>query len=239
MSKNYYNEIYAFPSTDTYSLTDAYSSTDKPSAIIKTPHSYIEGRNGLEFIDVEAYQFSKNDIYITGLIDDIMANNVVAQIRYLVNKANDSYIEDYDESNRPINIYINSGGGVIYSGLMIYDAIQAASKKVEVNLHCMGMAASMAAILFMSGKKGHRFIIPHGQVMIHEPRSLKEVGGSATSVKAFSDSLLEYKSFLVDIIAKHTGKTKKEIEKAISFDNLMDAEKAIEFGICDEIKDIV
>jgi len=96
----------------------------------------------------------------------------------------------------------------------------------------------MGAIIFAGGPKGRRFILPHSEVMIHEPLIPGRFGGSASSIKKTSDSILGVKSILVDILVKHTGKAKRTIEKAISYDNLMNAQEAVEFGICDEIRDL-
>ena len=122
------------------------------------------------------------------------------------------------------------------SWFVIYDLIQAAP--FEVNLYCFGMAASMGAIILAGGKKGHRFILPHSKVMIHEPLIEGGMGGSATSIKKTSDSILETKDILNNILVKHTSKTLDEINEATSFDNYMNAEEAIKFGLCDEIRDL-
>ena len=123
------------------------------------------------------------------------------------------------------------------AGLLIYDCIQ--SCDVEVNIVCAGMAASMAAILLASGKKGHRYILPHSKVMIHEPLISQGVGGSATSIKNISDTILAMRELVNNILAKHTGKTLEEVNKATAFDNYMNAEAAIEFGICDQVAEKV
>ena len=101
------------------------------------------------------------------------------------------------------------------------------------------MAASMAAIILAGGQKGHRFILPHSKVMIHEPLISNGVGGSATSIKNISDSIIETRALVNNILVKHTGKDLEEINKATSFDNYMNAEEAIKFGICDEIAEKV
>ena len=95
----------------------------------------------------------------------------------------------------------------------------------------------MAAIIFAGGQEGHRYILPHSKVMIHEPLLANGVGGSATSIKNISDSILETRELVNGILAKHTGKTLKAVNKATSFDNYMNAKEAIEFGICDKILD--
>ena len=100
---------------------------------------------------------------------------------------------------------------------------------------CTGMAASMAAILLAGGQKGNRYILEHSKVMIHEPLLANGVGGSATSIKNISESILETRKIVNGILAEHTGKSIEEINEATSFDNYMNAKEAIEFGICDAI----
>ena len=119
---------------------------------------------------------------------------------------------------------------------MIYDIIQ--SYPYELRIVCIGLAASMGAILLAGGRKGKRFILPHSKVMIHEPLITKGFGGSATSIEQKAKTILEVKRELNEILAKHTGKTLEEINKATAFDNFMSAEEAVEFGICDAIGSI-
>ena len=138
-----------------------------------------------------------------------------------------------EDEQSPISIYVNSPGGEIYSGLAIYDMIQAC--KAPINMYCIGMAASMGALIFSSGQKGRRYILPHSKVMIHEPMILNQIGGSASTIKSTADSILQTRELLNGILAKHTGKTIKEINKATDHDNFMTAEQAIAFGLCDEI----
>ena len=106
---------------------------------------------------------------------------------------------------------------------------------IPVYMYCTGMAASMAAVLLAGGQPGRRYILPHSKTMIHEPLLSGGVGGSATSIRNISDSILETRSIVNGILAKHTGKSIKEINKATSYDNYMNAEKSVEFGICDKV----
>ena len=162
------------------------------------------------------------NVFLKGTIDDNMANDFLSQMLYL-------------EENpvMPVNIYINSHGGQVDAGLMIYDIIQ--GSKLTINMICTGTAASMAAILLAGGQKGRRFIMEHSKVMIHEPLISNGVGGSATSIRNISDSIMETKNIVNGILAKHTGKSLDEINEATSFDNYMNAKEAIEFGICDKL----
>ena len=156
-----------------------------------------------------------------------MANDFVSQMLYLV------------EKGEPVEIYINSPGGSVNAGLVIYDMIQACAEKIDIDLYCVGLAASMGAVILAGGKKGHRFILPHSKVMIHEPLLAGGLGGSATSIKKTADSILETKAVTNGILAKHTGKTMEEIDEATSFDNFMNAGEAVKFGICDKIRNMI
>ena len=150
------------------------------------------------------------------------ASVIVAQLLYL-----------QDESDEPIYLYINSNGGEVDAGLYIYDVLQ--SLTVPVYTYCTGIAASMAALLLAGGQQGRRFILPHSKTMIHEPLLVGGVGGSATSIRNISDSILETRKIVNGILAKHTGKSLKEVNKATAYDNYMNAEKSVEFGICDKV----
>ena len=163
-------------------------------------------------------------LFLTGTIDSEMANAFLMQLIYLK-----------QEADLPVTIYINSPGGEVNAGLMIYDALQGC--RLKIDMICTGMAASMAAILLASGQKGRRFILKHSKVMIHEPLISEGVGGSATSIRNISDSICETRRIVNEILSEHTGKSIDEINEATSFDNYMDAEEAIRFGICDAITD--
>lgn len=139
-----------------------------------------------------------------------------------------------NDEKKDVSIFINSPGGEIVAGLMMYDIIR--SYKYPIDIYCTGLAASMAAILLSSGKKGHRFILPHSKVMIHEPLIEGGVGGSATTIEKTAQSILEVRSLINGILAENTGKTLEEINSATVFDNFMNAEQAVDFGLCDEIR---
>lgn len=186
------------------------------------PSIEVESAHGVREVSLDTRHLMNRRIFIHGEINEESANDFLSQMLYLE-----------QESEDPITIYINSPGGSVNAGLVIYDCIQASNP--EINLICAGTAASMAAIIFAGGQKGHRYILPHSKVMIHEPLLAGGVGGSATSIKNISDSILETREIVNKILAKHTGKTLKEINKATSFDNYMNAKEAIEFGLCDEI----
>lgn len=186
------------------------------------PSVEVESRNGIREVSLHTRHFMKRRVFLNGEIDREMADDIVSQLLYL-----------QEDSNEPISIYINSGGGEVNAGLYIYDVIQ--SLTVPVYMYCTGMAASMAAIILAGGQPGRRFILPHSKMMIHEPLLSGGLGGSATSIQNISKSILETRKITNGILAKHTGKTVKEIDKATSFDNYMNAEASVEFGLCDRV----
>lgn len=190
------------------------------------PSVEVESANGTREVSLSTRHLMNRRIFLTGEINSELADAFLSQLLYLQ--------EDSEES---VTIYINSPGGEVNAGLMIYDAIQASPLKI--NMVCSGMAASMAAIIFAGGQKGRRFILKHSKVMIHEPLIAGGVGGSATSIKNISDSILETRKIVNDILAHHTGKKLEEIDEATAFDNYMNAEEAIKFGICDKITDTI
>ena len=143
-------------------------------------------------------------VFITGEIDDTLANNVIAELLYL-----DSI------NNNDINIYINSPGGSVSAGMAIYDTINFLSS--DVSTTCLGIAASMAAFLLAAGKKGKRFILPNADVMIHQP--LGGAQGQATEIKIASDRIVNLRKRLNKCLSKNTGQSLKKIEKDTERDN--------------------
>ena len=186
------------------------------------PSVEVESAHGTREVSLATRHLMNRKIFLTGSIDGEMANNFLSQFLYLE-----------QESEEPVTIYINSPGGEVNAGLMIYDTIR--GSRLSINMVCTGMAASMAAILLAGGQKGRRYILKHSKVMIHEPLISNGVGGSATSIKNISESILETREIVNGILAEHTGKSIEEINEATNFDNYMNAEEAIKFGICDEI----
>ena len=159
-------------------------------------------------------------VFITGEIDDAMANNVIAELLYL-----DSI------NNNDINIYINSPGGSVSAGMAIYDTINFLAS--DVSTTCLGIAASMAAFLLAAGKRGKRFILPNADVMIHQP--LGGAQGQATDIKIASDRIVNLRKRLNKCLAKNTGQSLKKIEKDTERDNYLDAREAVNYGIVDKI----
>lgn len=159
-------------------------------------------------------------ILLTGEINDNTANIVVAELLYL-----DSI------NHNDINIYINSPGGSITSGMAIYDTMNYI--KSDVSTICIGMSASMAAFLLSCGKKGKRYILPNSEVMIHQP--LGGASGQATEIKIAAERILKLKDKLNKILATNTGKDLSTIENDTERDYFMDSNEALEYGIVDRI----
>ncbi len=184
----------------------------------------VEDCKGSRDVDIITQQFSKARLYLVGEIDQRMAMDFVTAMSVLA------------DEERDVEIIINSPGGEVSAGLVIYDIIQ--SYKNRITMYCTGLAASMGAVIFAGGQKGRRFILPHSKVMIHEPLIAGGMGGSATTIEKTAQTILETKSVLSKILSHHTGKTVEQINEATVFDNYMSAEEAIEFGICDDIRSI-
>ena len=188
------------------------------------PQYTAETSNGVHGIELQTRHFDKRKVFLTGEVTDQMAIDFVSEIEFL------------SESDESVTIFLNSPGGSVNAGLLIYDVLQAVP--FPVNIYCIGMAASMGAIILAGGQKGRRYILPHSKVMIHEPLIEGGMGGSATSIKKTADSILGTKKIINSILAKNTGRSLKEIDKATGYDNFMDAEEAVKFGICDEVRNL-
>ncbi|MBR1852646.1 MAG: ATP-dependent Clp protease proteolytic subunit [Lachnospiraceae bacterium] len=181
-----------------------------------------KGYNSIKEVQIRSELLGNRKVFLTGNIDSDLADDFLQQMMFLA-----------QESKEPVDVYINSPGGEIDAGLLIYDVLQGI--EIPVNLICTGTAASMAAIILAAGEKGRRFILPHSRTMIHEPLLRGGVGGSATSIRNLSESILETRDLVNNLLAKHTGKTLAEINEATSYDNHMNAEESVTFGLCDRI----
>ena len=170
--------------------------------------------------DIFSRLLKERIIFLSGEINDNVANSIVAQLLYL-----DSL------GNSDISIYINSPGGSISSGMAIYDTMNFI--KSDVSTICVGIAASMGAFLLSSGTKGKRYILPNADVMIHQPLGGAEV--QATDIKIATERILNLKDRLNKILAKNTGNSLKKIEKDTERDNYLNADEAITYGLVDKI----
>ncbi len=160
-------------------------------------------------------------IFLGSAIDDSVANVIVAQLLFL----------EAEDPEKDISIYINSPGGVISSGMAIYDTMKFI--KNEVVTICIGQAASMASLLLTGGTKGKRFILPNSRVLIHQP--LGGAQGQATDIIIQAEEIKRIKDMTIDLLAGNTGQTKKKIGLDIERDYIMNAEEAVKYGIVDKV----
>lgn len=187
-------------------------------------HFPSKSSNGISLVPLESKLLLGRTIFIEGEITQEMACEFVKQM-ILLSRENEK---------RPIKILINSPGGEINAGLLMYDIIQASS--VPIQTYCLGRAYSMAAILFMSGNNG-RYMLENSELMLHEPLVETRIGGSSSSIRSISDTLQKTQQFLIGIIAKHTGQPDEKIAETISFDHYFSSKESIDFGLCDGLVD--
>lgn len=160
-------------------------------------------------------------IFIGSPIDDNVANIVVAELLYL----------QMEDADKDINIYINSPGGGVTSGLSIYDTMQFV--KPDVNTYCVGQASSMGAVLLSAGTKGKRYALPYARIMVHQPWG--GVQGAAADIHIQANEILRMRSQLEDILVKHTGQKMERIKADTDRDYFMGAAEAKEYGIVDHV----
>ena len=160
-------------------------------------------------------------IFLSGPIDDSVANVVIAQMLFL----------ESENPDKDIHLYINSPGGSVTAGMAIYDTMQYI--KPDVSTICVGLAASMASILLMAGKKGKRYALPHSEVMIHQPLGGYE--GQASDIAIHAKNILRIREEMYDVIVKHTGKDKETVAADTDRDNFMTAEDDQLYGIIDQV----
>jgi ATP-dependent Clp protease protease subunit len=182
----------------------------------------IEQTNrGERSFDIYSRLLKDRIIFLGEEINDVTASLVIAQLLFL----------ESEDPDKDISIYINSPGGSITSGMAIYDTMNYI--KPDVSTICVGMAASMAAFLLASGKKGKRYALPNSEIMIHQP--LGGARGQATDIKIQTERLLKLKDKLNGILAEKTGKNLEQIEKDTDRDNFMSPSEAIDYGLIDVI----
>ena len=160
-------------------------------------------------------------VFIGTPIDDMVANNVIAQLLFL----------QMEDPKKDIHLYINSPGGVVTGGMAIYDTIN--FLQCDVVTYCIGMAASMATVILGAGTKGKRFALPNSRVMIHQPSG--GAGGQAADIAIAAKEILRWRKVLNEVIAKHTGKTADQVEKDSDRDYYMTAKEAQSYGIVDHV----
>ncbi|UBX47639.1 ATP-dependent Clp endopeptidase proteolytic subunit ClpP [Providencia alcalifaciens] len=171
--------------------------------------------------DIYSRLLKERIIFLTGQVEDHMANLIVAQMLFL----------EAENPEKDIQLYINSPGGVITAGMSIYDTMQFI--KPDVSTICMGQACSMGAFLLTAGTKGKRFCLPNSRVMIHQP--LGGYQGQATDIEIHAQEILKVKSRMNELMAQHTGKTIEEISRDTERDRFLSANEAKEYGLVDNI----
>ena len=171
--------------------------------------------------DIYSRLLKERIIFLHGVVRDEMANLIVAQMLYL----------QFEDPNADIHLYINSPGGSVSSGMAIYDTMQFISCPVAT--YCMGLAASMGAMLLTAGAKGKRYALPNAEIMIHQPLGGYE--GNATEIDIHVKNIKKLKSKLNDLMKTHTGKTLEQIEKDTDRDNFMTAAEARDYGLIDSV----
>ena len=189
------------------------------SALI--PYIVEQTSRGERSYDIYSRLLEDRIIFLSGEIDDAVANTVVAQLIYLEAK----------DPQKDISLYINSPGGSVSAGLAIYDTMNYI--KCDVSTICIGMAASMGAFLLSSGQKGKRFALPNSEIMIHQP--LGGAQGQASDIKIAAEHILKTKRKLNEILASNSGKPLAQIERDTDRDNYLSAQEALEYGLIDKV----
>ena len=191
------------------------------TALNLVPMVVEQTARGERAYDIYSRLLKDRVVFIVGPIEDQVANLVVAQLLFL----------ESENPDKDVQLYINSPGGVVTSGLAIYDTMQFI--KPDVATTCIGQAASMGSLLLAGGAKGKRYCLPHSRVMIHQPSGGFE--GQASDIHIHAREILNTKQRLNEILAKHTGQTVERIAQDSDRDNFMEATKAVEYGLIDTV----
>jgi len=191
----------------------------RPESII--PYVVEQSPRGERAFDIFSLLLKERIVFLGYPIDDQIANVIIAQLLYL----------EREDPDKDINIYINSPGGVISAGLAIYDTMQLL--RCDLATICVGECASMATVLLAAGTKGKRYALPHSTIHIHQARG--GATGQAADIEIHAKEVLRRNEVVKDILARHTGRSMEEITRDTDRDFFMDAERAKDYGIVDEI----
>jgi len=202
-------------------MTKRLSRNVDPTDSILIPTVIEKSHEGERAFDIYSRLLKDRVIFLGTAIDSNVANLIIAQLLFLEN----------EDSKKDIIMYINSPGGQVTAGLAIYDTMQYI--KPDVSTVCVGMAASMGAVLLAGGAKGKRFVLPYSEVMIHQPLGGTE--GQASDIRIHADHIIRTKDRLNKLLANHTGQPLKTIERDTDRDFFMDAEEAKKYGLVDRI----
>jgi len=195
---------------------DFYMNTLVPMVVEQT-------NRGERAYDIYSRLLKERIIFITGTVSDDVASLVCAQLLYL----------ESENPKKDISFYVNSPGGVVTSGLAIYDTMQYI--RPDVSTVCVGQAASMGSLLLAAGAAGKRYCLPHSRIMMHQPSG--GIQGQAADIEIHANEILALRARLNQIYATHTGQTLKSIEEAMDRDKFLSAEEARKFGLVDEVVD--
>ena len=191
------------------------------TALNLVPMVVEQTSRGERAFDIFSRLLKERVIFLNGPVEDGMSALICAQLLYL----------EAENPKKEIQMYINSPGGVVTSGLAIYDTMQYIRSPV-VTL-CMGMAASMGSFLLMAGEKGNRIALPNSRIMVHQPSG--GYSGKASDIERHAEDIIKTKRRLNEIYAKHTGRTYDEVEEKLDRDTFMTAEEAKEWGLVDHV----
>jgi len=185
------------------------------------PYVIEKTGRGERAYDIYSRLLEERIIFIGSALDDNVANAVIAQLLFL----------QKDNRHQDIQVYINSPGGYVSSGLAIYDTMQFVQP--DVATYCLGQAASMGAVLLAAGTKGKRFALPHSRIMLHQPFGGAE--GTAADIEIHAEEILKMRGSLNEILAKHTGQSVEAVARDSDRDFFLSGEEAREYGIVDEV----
>ena len=180
-----------------------------------------QSNRGERAYDIYSRLLKERIIFVTGPVEDYMASVIIAQLLFL----------EAENPKKEVSMYINSPGGVVSSGLAIYDTMQYI--KPEVSTLCIGQAASMGSLLLSAGAPGKRFSLPNARIMVHQPSGGFQ--GQASDIERHAQEILSLRSRLNEIYVKHTGQNLKTIEKALDRDTFMTSNDALKFGLIDKV----
>jgi ATP-dependent Clp protease protease subunit len=201
----------------------SYQEKNEMSSILNAlvPMVVEQTSRGERSYDIYSRLLKERIIFLTGQVEDQMANLIVAQLLFL----------ESENPDKDIFLYINSPGGSVDAGLSIYDTMEFI--KPDVSTVCMGQACSMGAFLLAGGTAGKRFMLPNARAMIHQP--LGGFGGQASDIQIHTQEILNIKQKLNDLLAKHTGQPLDVIERDTDRDNFMSAQQAVDYGLVDAV----
>jgi ATP-dependent Clp protease protease subunit len=190
---------------------------------IPNPYVFEQTPRGERYSDVYSRLLRDNIVFLGTPIDDTVANLIIAQLLFL----------EAEDPEKDINLYINSPGGNITSGMAIYDTMQFI--RPDIVTICLGQCASMGALLLTAGAKGKRFALPNSRILIHQPSVSGGIGGQASDIKIQAEEIIRMRELTSTILARHTGQDFDTIERDVERDRIMSALQAKEYGLIDEV----